>query len=128
MTTRQAPWRSESGNTDPPKRREKRWAASRGSAQATSTSSTARPRTRSRMAPPTTHASSPSRSSRSRSAIDRDPASTARARIQPDGDLVADGVGNARMVLDEHAVADQRYRGAGCDLAVQYDRERVHRD
>ena len=80
-TTRQAPCRSESGNTEPPKRRAKRFAASRGSAQATSRSSTGRWRSSSRTAPPTTHASSSPRISRRRSSIDGDPPGARPERV-----------------------------------------------
>ncbi len=92
----------------PPKRRAKRFAASRGSAQATSRSRTGRRRSSSRTAPPTTHASSSPRISRSRSSIDRDPPRTARARVRARRDLVRDRARDACVLLDEDSVADER--------------------
>ena len=68
-TTRHAPCRSDNGNGAPPKRLANRFAAARGSRQATSMSSTRRPSRKSRTAPPTIHASSPDRISAMRSSF-----------------------------------------------------------
>ena len=71
-----------------------------------------RRRSSSRTAPPTTQASSSPRISRRRSSIGRDPPGATRARVQAGRDLVPDRARDARVLLDEDPVAEERDRSA----------------
>ena len=60
--------------------------------------------------------------------IHRDhPPRPARRRHDARRDLVSDRAGDARVLLDRDAVADDRHRRLGRQLPTQIDRDRVHR-
>src|SRR3954469_11855055 len=134
-TTLQAPWRSESGKGAPPIRFASLRAARFGSRIATSRSTSGRSSAWSRTAPPTIHASSSPKSSSTRprtlatpSGIDDHSSCAPRIRVDPAHQLVVDRPGHARVLLGEHAVAEDGHGRAHRLLAVDLDRERVHRD
>src|SRR6185295_1010606 len=81
-----------------------------------------------RTAPPTIHASSPANSSLTSSRIDDHPPSATWIGVDPAGQLVVDRVRHASMGLGKDAVAEDRHGCAGRLLALELDRERVHRD
>src|SRR5438034_660289 len=93
-----------------------------------SRSTSSRPSSSSRTAPPTTHASWPASSSFASSRIDHHAPRPRRARVDPSRELVVQRVGRARVILYQHAVANQRDRRPGGQLPIELDRDRVHRD
>src|ERR671919_2087288 len=106
--TRQAPCRSDSGNTAPPAAWPYARAARSGSGQATSRSTTSRPSNSSRTAPPTTYASCPCTAAATSSSIDDRPVGAPGICPNSACDLVVDRVESARVLLGKHAVSDQR--------------------
>src|SRR5207244_3135923 len=107
----------DSRKTAPPARFANASAAAFGSRQAMSRSSTGLPRSSSRIAPPTTHASCPARTSRASSSIDDLALGPFGARLDPRGDLVVDRPDQIRVLLDQKPVADDCDRLADRELA-----------
>src|SRR5438105_13864619 len=93
-----------------------------------SRSKSSRPSSSSRTAPPTTQASSPARTSGASSSIDNRPPRAPRVRSDPADELVVDRPRRPRLVLGEHAVAENRHRRADRLLVLQLDGKGVHRD
>ena len=111
---------SESGKTASPARATSARAARSGSRQATSRSSTGRPSSSSRTAPPTTHASSPREDLRDHvEATHRRRVRRARCGLEsiPQTSSYVIVPGDARVVVGEHAVADQGHRRPDRQLA-----------
>src|SRR5215210_5951734 len=93
-----------------------------------SRSTSSRPSSSSRTAPPTTHASCSASTSRARSSIDDYPPRAPRVGSDAADELVVDRSRYLRVRLGEHSVAEDRDRRADALLALELDRERIHRD
>src|SRR5436305_9724805 len=127
-TTRQAPWRSDSGNGAPPAVRASPRAAAAGSSATTrSTSTTSRPSMRSRTLPPTSHASGTGASARTASRPGNDMLHPSRPRRERRHDLVVDRPGHPRPLLGQNALlavpADERHGVARLNIAIGADHE-----
>src|SRR6476661_9658458 len=136
-TTRQAPWRSDSGNGEPPAREASPRAARPGSPSTiTSMSATGRPTSRSRTLPPTSHAPSSGTTARRRSssASDDEMLDPPAPRRDVGDDLVADGVRPAGPLMRADGLvrlpAQQHDLVANGDVALIADQERqlIHAD
>src|SRR5262245_40443632 len=92
-------------------------------------STSGRPSSSSRTAPPTIHASSSPKTAWKRASSNaHHPLRPRPTRVETGGDLVSDGPGDPRVLLDPHTVAYERHRRPDRQLARQRYRERVHRD
>src|SRR5438876_8626082 len=93
-----------------------------------SRSKSSRPSSSSRTAPPTTQASAPARTSRASSSIDHRPSRAPGIGADPADELVVDRPRGPRLVLGQHALAEDRHRGADRLLVLELDGKGVHRD